>query len=324
MSVTFKKDDNSSGSLSHEGIDSQKIGSLNGLKVVPSKAKILFIALLIIGGAGVAVASGFGIAQLGHHMHWWTLAHPLSLRDLILAGAGGGLGALLMAGGGIGLYRHGKKDIAEDTEGATLLLGNFKVEKVSPDQFQKIANETVDWANSALRKFDKEKANGDPATYAILQESYEVIKCIQNELVNAQNGVHDNWDSVLVCRDENGKMQAIALYKEERRNNSLAYIATHPDNLRHECNNQVADRVEGSGTCVMLALIKQAQENRKAIKLNAKRGGEAFFNKFGFKRSKKKEEGDDIKMKLSYSEIMRCMNNCADTPYALLNQPEQI
>jgi hypothetical protein len=316
-------------------IDAQGAGSLGGKKVTVSKAKILFIALLIIGGAGVAVASGFGIAQLGHHMHWWTLPHPLSLRDLILVGAGGGLGALLMAGGGIGLYRHGKKDEVEDTEGATLwrteklvakqasLQNNFKVKKVSPDQFQEIAKEALKWWRAAISKLEAAKVNRDPGTYAILQESCNVLHDMLNELNNAHNTDLEQWGSVLVCFDEEDKMQAIALYAEGKKkgeNNRLVSIATNPDNLRHACNDEIPHRVEGAGTLVMLELIKLSFEDGKDIELGAKKEGEEFFNKLGFEGlEERKKKGGAITMKLTADEMMKRMND-GTPPFNQLTQ----
>ncbi len=88
------------------------------------------------------------------------------------------------------------------------------------------------------------------------------------------------WDTVLICRDSNNNLQAIALF--DKRSNKLSYLATNPDNIRHELNEGITTRVQGAGTQIMLSLAKFARTNSFIIRLRATDETVKFYQKLGF------------------------------------------
>jgi hypothetical protein len=85
------------------------------------------------------------------------------------------------------------------------------------------------------------------------------------------------WDTLYVYEDASKGVQAIALY--DKKSNKLAYIATHPNNIKHPANPL---RVRGSGSAIMTHLIAMSKLNKRPIRLNATQTAVGFYEKLGF------------------------------------------
>lgn len=89
--------------------------------------------------------------------------------------------------------------------------------------------------------------------------------------------------SVLICRDTDRKIQAIAIVRFKSSKLILDNLASNPHNLRHFLHT--SDRVRGAGSAVLKYLIQQ----EKPIRLYALGTAIPFYERFGFVVKAEKE-----------------------------------
>ncbi|MDN3505070.1 MAG: GNAT family N-acetyltransferase [Rhabdochlamydiaceae bacterium] len=145
--------------------------------------------------------------------------------------------------------------------------------KKSNDFYRDIHNNDL---NSMLRA---KRLKNDPAEiFVIATHIYcSIERCLKAKRPLTENS-EENWDTVLVCRDRSTKIQAIALHDQE--NNKLAYLATHPNNLKHVKTKKT--RTKGAGSKIMLHLISLSLKLNRALLLDSTDIAKEFYKRFGF------------------------------------------
>lgn len=153
---------------------------------------------------------------------------------------------------------------------------------------QQVAKEWMELSKQRFRVADKYQYTETPkCTDEILnrlEDSESIIKAIYlrvtQKLEQKDSGLI-KWNKALVCKDQNSKIQAIALINEE--NNKIVDIATHPDNIPSLLNDPTK-QVRGAGTQIILHLAKIALQTDTSILLDTNDSGKAFYKKLGFER----------------------------------------
>jgi hypothetical protein len=97
------------------------------------------------------------------------------------------------------------------------------------------------------------------------------------------------WDRVLICQDQTRTVQAIALY--DAKSNKLGYLATNPDNIRHDINKDVVHRVQGAGTQIVLHLAAIALKTNNTLRLKAIGESIPFYQKLQFENDQQNLDG---------------------------------
>ncbi len=119
-------------------------------------------------------------------------------------------------------------------------------------------------------------------------------------------------EKVIVCRDTKKAIQAIAIFNSQ--SNTLKYLATHPENIRHEVNKN-SPNVQGAGTSIVLYLAKKMLEEKGTIRLKAIENAVPFYKKLQFELDPDNEDPSDrripkhIAMKLSSEKIKELIDN---------------
>jgi hypothetical protein len=164
----------------------------------------------------------------------------------------------------------------------------LQVVEVPTSQWKEIEEIAFAWHASASDKISN--VAGREVTTPEEQEALESVDAIQNSFsiigriyenfsIPLVPGEKRNWNTVLICRDKR-QVQAIALI--DKQENDIAYVATHPDNIRHKMNENIATRVQGTGTEIILYLAKLALQINKPIRLEATGGAVPFYEKLQF------------------------------------------
>lgn len=81
------------------------------------------------------------------------------------------------------------------------------------------------------------------------------------------------WDTILICRDTEETIHAIALFN--RSVNKLAYIVTHPNNIHHDIN-QI--QVHGAATQIILHLAKKTHSTNSVLRLKSVESAKPFYS----------------------------------------------
>lgn len=120
----------------------------------------------------------------------------------------------------------------------------------------------------------------------------------------------DAWDSVFICQDGAKKIHAIALYSQEE--NFLGYIASHPDNLKHELN--AATRVRGAAIKLMLHMFQKTLDNESTLRLRSVKSARSFYQELKFEEDLENYTDEDREegftpMKLTANKIRELINS---------------
>ena len=176
------------------------------------------------------------------------------------------------------------------TEQNPAQIGNYSVMEITSGGWSTIAKTAQEWKKLADEKYRtihggktpqwvlREQAVKDPGI--LVKNSSNVLDCIQHCLTDpsqAQTEGTEPWNTVLVSKDGSGKIQALALW--DKKENKLAYLATHPDNLRHPINDNGVSRAQGAGTAVIVYI---ASKLNKTLYLRANEPSKKFYEKCGF------------------------------------------
>ena len=182
------------------------------------------------------------------------------------------------------------------------VLQQLTIAEIAEEDWPSISRTAKKWYNIAIEKYltihcgrsTDHKYSLYRLCSSLFSDSKEMCKCIVNNIshkidppVEKIFGL-EQWDTVLVCRlgDE---IQAIALHNKKK--NKLGYIATHPNNIIHELNEE-AIRVKGAGTKIMLYLAQETIRLNSVLKLKAIKGAKSFYEKLSFDNSP--EDGDSV------------------------------
>jgi hypothetical protein len=208
----------------------------------------------------------------------------------------------------------------------------LQVEEIPPSGREEIKKIAKIWRSSALKKYkqchggelpkfkttEEERALNTTAPSAPLRQCCSLTQLIDEALSGKE--VEETWDTVLVCRDQDQKVQAIALI--DKKKNELAYLVTHPDNIRHEINENITTRVEGTGIAIILYLAKEALQINKPIRLIATQGVFPFYQKLHFAPYPRETYPNHYPMELTVEKIKQLIEECV-FPFDRLSVEEE-
>ena len=167
---------------------------------------------------------------------------------------------------------------------AAPLKKSLKVEKIEPKDFPAAAKIASVWGNLANEKMGRAEEGARPK----FDDCALICQCISRRL---QTG---SFDEAYLCKDEDGGEQGMMLIKTKKEISSerllyrgqyleIAYLVTHPRNIRCGENKNDPDRVEGAGTALIGFAEKRAGElGREGVYLEGILNAKSFYVKTGF------------------------------------------
>lgn len=212
----------------------------------------------------------------------------------------------------------------------SLDIGEYKVKEVPFEKWDKIQSLAQEWAKLAETKYrkilincsDSESTHLDPKN--IFTTSMNICLCIKDQLFSSGRFLSLlYWNSVLVCKDSSKKIQAIGLWNKEHY--KLCYLATHPDNLRHEINE---NGKRGTGSSIILYLAQEALQSNSTIRLTSASNSIKFYRKLGFIEDSANQTKADyfvgaLAMQLTAEAIKKLVSEQKKPFYHLSNLPNQ-
>lgn len=164
---------------------------------------------------------------------------------------------------------------------ATPIAGPI-VSEVQKSEWSTIVKVLGQWEKSLQEKGENwgRIAPGNQTAHRVLPAGEICAQMIHQIKTPAHERVGgDPWNVVLICKDANHKIQAIALH--DKQSNRLADLATHPDNIDHPINDAVP-RVKGAGTQIILHLAKETVRADSTLRLRSVRDAVPFYKKMHF------------------------------------------
>jgi hypothetical protein len=167
-------------------------------------------------------------------------------------------------------------------------MSELSVEKIPAKEWANLAEMVDRWYLSAHLKYfqiHKEISAQPPRDIdpgSVFLSAQLICDFISGSLHNQENikkGL-EPWNRVVVCRDGARAIQAIALFEKEK--NSLAYLVTHPDNIRHPINENIPTRAQGAGTQIILYLARSALKKNVPLRAVVREDAELFYQKLHF------------------------------------------
>ncbi|MBY0529453.1 MAG: hypothetical protein K2P51_04605 [Rhabdochlamydiaceae bacterium] len=205
---------------------------------------------------------------------------------------------------------------------APLSSSRFNIALVPPDNWEHIAHIAAEWSSCAHEKYltihggnppvfrTNDQARSDPGR--MFSDSRSICDAIAHQTGVPQKqrlSGGEKWDHVLICSDEAGTVQAMALVDSQ--GHKLAYIATHPDNIEHEINRELVSRFRGAGTQIIVHLAAISLRKNLPLRMTAIEKSISFYEKLQFEKDPQNLTGGEgyfhtCPMKLTVKKIRQC------------------
>ncbi len=172
-----------------------------------------------------------------------------------------------IAGAGTGLVQEFEEEEDDPIEVTYLSSGNSTVHEAELEKWPALSRIAKIWSNTSRDRLDTLRRRGALNAHPTFENSLYICESISNQLITPEKERprgSDPWDTTLICEDEHRQLQAIALF--DKRSNTLAYIATNPENISHDTNRT---QVRGAATQILLHLAKETLQNGSALKLKS-------------------------------------------------------
>ncbi len=150
----------------------------------------------------------------------------------------------------------------------------LRVEQVKPEDYHKIAKIAIVWSRIAFEKFINEQGKSE----GIFADSTRVSNDIALSLINPEKEERE----VLICKDQENRIQGIAILRILEDQVYLSFLATHPHNIRSSLNPGES-QVAGAGTALLQKVVERAKElGKNSIYLYNLPSAKQFYLKAGF------------------------------------------
>ncbi|MDB6081111.1 MAG: hypothetical protein JWO53_383, partial [Chlamydiia bacterium] len=177
-----------------------------------------------------------------------------------------------------------------------LFIRPLKIEELQHDQYPFFAKLARGWQKEAAEKH-KEALVNDPGKAAHFEKGSLISRLIA-ECLEQPLQCSEIFDRLLVVKDDEQRIQAIALTKKEgplfsnpeyvRDYLKLAHIVTHPHNIRSSINGYEYERVEKAATTLIHHLALECLKiNKDGIYAEVVAIAKPFYKKLGFKKIRK-------------------------------------
>lgn len=149
------------------------------------------------------------------------------------------------------------------------------VSEVPESEIEEVIKTAEEWAVLARKKY------AEDSTSEILKNSKELCENMSLRKLAIMQ------ESVVICRDVKGVIQAIGIYnKYDAPNVEISELVTHPNNIPHPMNNAILDRVHGAGSAIVLHFARAASKGGWNLKVMALHGAQVFYEKLQFEHDK--------------------------------------
>jgi hypothetical protein len=157
-------------------------------------------------------------------------------------------------------------------------IDRFTISEVPKEDWASLSREAGNWEKAALLK-QREVGRYHPlfSTYC---DSSDLCGGIKDELLEPSS---DEFDTVIVCKDSDEKIQAIAVHKKD--GNTLNTIVSNPTNLKTPSAGgpPSISRGIGAGTAIMLYLVKKTLDSASSrLELYALDNAVGFYKRLSF------------------------------------------
>lgn len=225
----------------------------------------------------------------------FALLAILGVGGMITTGGGASLASL-----GIGVAGYSYLSCATQPSSTPILPASdaipLAVEVIPPENYKDIENLAAEWVDIAQSLPRSSQAIASKAMIKNILGNLQSVKEKDPEKLG--------WDKVLVSKDAQGTIVAIALVNWKT--NKLEYLATHPGNIGAPGEKRAGTR--GGGTQIMVALAKNAIESQVPVSLESVHDAAPFYEKkLHFKRVK--EDNLLIPMELTVEKINELVSN---------------
>ncbi|MBY0528558.1 MAG: hypothetical protein K2P51_00005, partial [Rhabdochlamydiaceae bacterium] len=172
--------------------------------------------------------------------------------------------------------------------GLSIAISELTVEKMPAKEWDRLVEVLDGWYFSSHLKYlsiHKELPLQSPLDHdpgGVFLSAHVICDLISRHLRNQENTENRlrSPRRVLVCRDRLRSVQAVALFNKKE--HSLTYLVTHPDNIRHPINEHISTRAQGAGTQIILYLARLALKRNMPLWAIIRDDSEPFYQKLHF------------------------------------------